>query len=268
MDADTVPSSSDISAPLPTREELNAELVDVPEPPEQPESLEAPGFEQVVSAALRHVRGKRGGDLVAVILVGSGSRRAITPHSDVDLIALVKGEADRHELVRVADRVVDIRYRGHQTVEEEIAYSPRLPPLLRKGRILFEHEGIGSKLIEKAQQRFRQGPPPAGVNEQIRVKADCLHWLGKAEDVADKPATAQYLLTIFFEDFVTAFFRLRGLWLTAPVDVVRFLTSRDPAIGDLASRFLIAPTLTERLILGRQLADLLFKDIPNPARID
>ncbi|HXF94330.1 MAG TPA: hypothetical protein VNK46_16385 [Nitrospiraceae bacterium] len=268
MDADTVPAPPDAPTPLPTREELNAELVDVPEPPEQPESPEPLGFEQVVSVALRHVRAKRGGDLVAVILVGSGSRRAITPHSDVDLIALVKGETDRHELVRVADRVIDIRYRGYQTVEEEISYSPRLPPLLRKGRLLFEHEGIGSKLIEKAQQRFRQGPPPAGINEQIRLKADCLHWLGKAEDMVDKPAAAQYLLMIFFEDFVSAFFRLRGFWLTAPVDVVRFLTSRDPAIGDLASRFLVAPTLTERLTLGRQLADLLFKDIPHPARID
>ena len=64
---------------VPTREELNAELLAVPEPPEQPETPPPPGFEDSVDVALRHVKGQRGGDLVGVILVGSGARRAVTP---------------------------------------------------------------------------------------------------------------------------------------------------------------------------------------------
>src|SRR5574339_316093 len=88
--------------------------------------------------------------------------------------------------------------------------------------------------------RFRQGPQPANMNEQIRLKAECFHWLGKAQDLADKPATAQYLLTLFFEDLVNAFFRLRGLWSTAPVDIPRFIASRDGQLGTLAERFLTA----------------------------
>jgi hypothetical protein len=86
--------------------------------------------------------------------------------------------------------------------------------------------------------------------------------------VADKPATAQYLLQIFFDESMSAFFRLRGFWLTAPVDVLRFMSSRDPALGELAARFLNAGALEERLRLGRQFATALFKDIPQPARID
>jgi hypothetical protein len=39
-------------------------------------------------------------------------------------------------------------------------------------------------------------------------------------------------------------------------------------LGDLAGRFLTAATLPERLNFGRDLADTLFKDVPNPARID
>lgn len=260
--------NADQTQTVPTREELQAELVDVPEPPEQPESVNEPAFEEIVNVALSHVRGRRGGDLVSVILVGSGARRAITTHSNVDLIALVKGQADGHEIVRVADRLADIRYHGHKEVEDELPYSARLPSLLRKGRLLFDHEAIGAKLIERANQRFRQGPPPTGMNEQIRLKAQCLHWLGKAEDLADKPATANYLLTLFLEDYVSAFFRLKGLWLTAPTDVPRFITSRDATSGELVGRFLTAATLPERLNCGRDLADLLFKDIPNPARID
>ncbi len=254
--------------PIPTSEELQAELLAMPEPPEQPDPIDEPGFEELVALALRHVRGRRGGDLVSVILVGSSVRRAITAHSDIDLIALVKGQADGHEIVRVADRLADVRYRGHQELEEDISHSPRLPSLLRKARILFDHENIGAKLVERASQRFRQGPPPVSINEQIRMKAECFHWLGKARDLADKPATAHYLLSIFFDDTVSAFFRLRGFWLTAPGDVPKFIASRDAGLGDLAGRFLTAATLPERLNLGRDLADTLFKDVPNPARID
>jgi hypothetical protein len=29
-----------------------------------------------------------------------------------------------------------------------------------------------------------------------------------------------------------------------------------------------APTVAERLALGQELSDLIFKDIPNPARVD
>ncbi len=252
----------------PSREELQSELLAVPEPPEPPEPPVEPEYENLVAIALRHVRGRRGGDLVSVILVGSGARRTITAHSDIDLIALVKGQADAHEIVRVAARLADIRYYGHKELEEELPYSPLLPSLLRKGRILYDHEGIGAKIIERAGHRFRQGPPPASINEQIRLKAQCHHWLAKAQDMADKPATAQYLLTIFFDDLVHAFFRLKGLWKTAPVDIPRFMASRDTAIGDLAGRFLTANGLAERLNFGRDLTDLLFKDVPNPARID
>jgi len=259
---------TDSTNTIPTKEELQSELVPVPEPLEPPEPLNEPAYEEIVGIALRHTRGRRGGDLVSVLLVGSGARRAVTAHSDIDLIILVKGQADSHEIVRVADRMADIRYWGHKEVEDELAYSARLPSLLRKARILHDHDAIGAKLIERANHRFRQGPPPVSMNEQIRLKAQCFHWLGKAQDLADKPATAQYLLMIFFDDFVNAFFRLRGLWLTAPADVPRFISSRDAALGELAGHFLAATTLPERLNCGRDMANLLFKDVPNPARID
>jgi hypothetical protein len=252
----------------PTREELNAELLDLPEPPDQPPPVDPPGFEEILVKALSYVRGKRGGDLVAVLLVGSGARRALTAHSDLDLIALVKGEDEGQETIRITDRHVEIRYRSQKTVEQELPGSPRLPPLLRKGRVLFELEAVGTALLEKAQQRFRQGPSPASLNERIRFKTDCLHWLGKAEDLAHNQAAAHYLLTIFTEDFLQAFFRLRGFWLTAPADMLRFISSRDTALGNLLERFMIAPILADRLDLGRQAAGLLFKDVPNPPRVD
>ena len=144
------------TSPSPSREELNAELLPVPEPPEEPPTPEPPGTDKIIAHALGHVRGKRGGDLVAVLLVGSGARRALTPHSDLDLIALVKGNDEGQDIIRIADRHVDIRYRSAEAVEEELAHSLRLAPLLRKARVLFEHDAAGTKLIGRAQQRFRK----------------------------------------------------------------------------------------------------------------
>lgn len=268
MDQNSTPQPCETPPNLPSLEELQAELLDIPEPPEQPKIPEPPGQEELLAATLRYVRGKRGGDLLAVILVGSGARRALTPHSDLDLIALITGQDEGEETIRVSDRHVEIRYRGYKTVEQEISHAPRLPPLLRKGRVLFEFEAAGTKLVEKANHRFRQGPPPAGLNEKIRLKVDCLHWLGKAEDLLHQPATAQYLLGMFVEDLLQAFFRLRGFWLTSPADMLRFVASRDTGLGELLDRFMTAPTLPDRLSLGRQLANQIFRDVPNPPRVD
>jgi predicted nucleotidyltransferase len=260
-------SSPETQTP-PTREELNAELLPVPEPPELPPTPEPPGTDKIIEHALGHVRGKRGGDLLAVLLAGSGARRALTTHSDLDFIVLVKGHDEGQDLIRIADRLVDIRYWSAQAVEEELSHSTRLPPLLRKARVLFELDVVGTRLIDKAQQRFRQGPPQAGMHEKIKLKAECLHWLGKAEDLMSQPATAEYLLATFFEELLQAFFRVRGLWLTAPVDMMRFAASRDGAFGNLLDRFQGAPTTAARLDVARQLAQQLFKDIPNPQRVD
>lgn len=260
--------SSDQIAPMPSREELQAELLNIPELPEQPSPREPPSLDHILAVAVRHIRGRRGADLVSIILVGSGARRALTPHSNLNLIALVKGQDEGEEIVRIAERIAEIRYRGHKAVEQELPHALRLPPLLRKGRVLFDYEAIGAKLVERANQRFRQGPPPAGLNEKIRLKAECLHRLGKAEDLVHHPATTHYLLGRFLEDLLQAFFRLRGYWPTTPADMLRFIASRDAELGALLDRFMNTTAIPERVSLGRQLVDLIFKDIPNPARID
>src|SRR5712692_6281599 len=141
-----------------------------------------PEIEQIIAKAVRYVRAKRGGDLAAIILAGSAARDALMPHSDVDLLVLVLGKDSGHELVRVLTRNIDIRYLGVSVAEEQVQTSPRLPIILRKARVLFELEAAGSQLLHKAHARFRQGPPPLTIHEKIKLRAEVLHWLGKAED--------------------------------------------------------------------------------------
>lgn len=262
------PPSFEPTASLPTRDELIAELLPMPDPPESILPPDPPGTDRIIAEALTYIRGKRGADLVSIILVGSGARRSLTAHSDLNFIALVKGQDEGEEIVRVADRSIDIRYRSHKAVEHEMAHVSRLPPLLRKGRVLFDYDMIGAKLVEKAAQRFRQGPKPASMNERIRLKADCLHRLGKVQDMLHQPATALYLFGIFLDHLLNSFFRLRGFWLTSPVDLLRFVMTRDPAVGELFDRTMNAPSLADRLALGQELTHLIFRDIPNPPRVD
>src|SRR2546422_8318445 len=58
---------------------------------------------QVIAKAVRYVKAKRGGDLAAIILVGSAARDAMTSHSDVDLLVLVLG-SDNSQIGRASCR--------------------------------------------------------------------------------------------------------------------------------------------------------------------
>jgi predicted nucleotidyltransferase len=252
----------------PTREELQAELLEVPEPLSQPPYQDSPGIEAILAHTISYIRGKRGADLLSIILVGSAVRRALTPHSDLNLIVILKGQDEGEEIVRVADRLIEIRYRAHKKVDQELPNVLRLPSLLRKARVLYDHEMSGAQLVEKAAQRFRQGPPPIGLYQKIHLKADCFHRLGKADDMLDQPAAAQYLLNRCLEDLMQAFFLLRGFWPTAPTEMLRFIGARDPALGECMEAALTASSLPDGLAAARAFADLLFKDIPNPVRID
>lgn len=236
----------------------------------QPVAKAAPTPEttQILAKAVRHVRAKRGGDLAAVILVGSAAREALRPHSDIDLLVLVLGQDNSHEMVRVLTRIIDIRYLGVSVADEQAQTSPRLPIMLRKAQVLFELDAAGSQLLHKAQARFRQGPPPLTIHEKIRLRTDTLHWLGNAEDRQAEPAVARHLLSIFLDESVGAFYQLRGFWPSSPGEHLRFITQRDGPLGDLLTQALSATDPATQFALARRVADCLFKDIPAPARID
>jgi predicted nucleotidyltransferase len=227
-----------------------------------------PELEQVLPKAVRYIKAKRGGDLAAIFLVGSATRDALLPHSDVNLVVLVHGAENRHELVRILHRIVEIRYLGLPTAEEQLKSSLRLPATLRKAQILFEYEAEGAYFLDQAHARFRQGAPSLTLHEKIRLRHDALHWLGKAEDQVQQPALACYLFSIYLDECINAFHHLRGFWLTAPSESLRFVSQRDPALGDLLQQALGASELSVRFELGHRLADHLFRDIPTPARID
>jgi predicted nucleotidyltransferase len=222
----------------------------------------------VTTKAVRYIKAKRGGDLAAILLVGSAVREALLPHSDLNFIVLVRGSESRQELARIQDRIVEIRYLGLTSVDEQMKQSLRLPATLRKARVLFEFEAEGSRFLEQAHARFRQGAPALTLYEKIRLRTDALHWLGKAEDHAGQPALARYLFAIYVDECINAFYYLRGFWLSSATESLRFISQRDPALGDLLQQALTADQISTQLEIGRRMAEHLFKEIPAAARID
>jgi len=241
---------------------------DTPPAPPTPAEESAAHIDQIIAKAIRYIKAKRGGDLAAILLAGSAAQEALRAHSDVDVVVLVRGTESSHELVRVLDRIIEIRYLDLASAEEQIRTSPRCPVILCTARVLFEFETAGSHLLEQARARFRQGPQPLTLYEKIRLRTECLHWLGKAEDHHTHPALARYLFSVYFDECLRAFYQLRGLWPASPTESLQFIGQRDSALGELLKRALVAPDVTAQLVVGHQIAEHLFKEIPSPARID
>ena len=261
MDDDSAPAECEktlILPPYPDREP----------PPAESRTPALTEVEQITAKAVRYIKAKRGGDLAAILLIGSGVRGALLPHSDLNFLVLVKGAESRHELVKILDRLVEIRYLGLASVEDHIKNSLRLPATLRKARVLFDFDGEGSRFLEQGSGRFRQGMPPLTLHEKIRLRTEALHWLGKAEDHVQEPALARYLFSIYLDECIAAFHRLRGFWMTLPTDSLRFITQRDSVLAELFHQALTASDLPCQFELGHRIAEHLFKEIPAPARID
>jgi predicted nucleotidyltransferase len=264
LPSENLPPAEPAQSALPVESLSQAETVSSTLRDEPPLS----NLESVLTKAVRYIKAKRGGDLAAIILAGSAARDALTAHSDVDVLVLVRGSDSGHELVRVIDRIVEIRYMGVALAEEQLRTSLRLPIILRRARILFEFEAAGSTFLDQAHTRFRQGPPPLTIHERIRRRTEALHWLGKVMDHQTQPVLARYLFSIFLDECVGAFYQLRGFWPASPTDSLKFIGHRDPTLGELLQQALTSSDVEAQLAAGRRIADHLFKDTPSPARID
>jgi predicted nucleotidyltransferase len=263
LSSESMPAAESLSSASPV-DTLNQAEAPSPATRDEP----PPSLDPVIAKSVRYIKAKRGGDLAAIILAGSAARDALTPHSDVDFLVLVRGADSGHELVRVLDRIVEIRYMGLASAEEQVRTSPRLPIILRRARVLFEFESAGSSILDQALTRFRQGPTPPTIHERIRMRTEALHWLGKARDHQAQAPLARYVFSVFLDECVGAFYRLRGFWPASPTDSLRFISQRDPTLGELLQQALTPTDMPGQLDIGQQLADYLFKDIPAPARID
>ena len=222
----------------------------------------------ILPIAIRHVKAKRGGDLLGIIMPAVDSHARSKRRGKSSLLVIVKGDERDAQWIRVKRHLIEISYRSQKEIEEELQTSLHLPPLLRKARVLFERDGVASKICDTIAKRFRHGPPHPSINEKIHLKAECYHWLGKIQEAADYPDRARYLLPAFIDQIVVAWFRLRGLWHVSVSEELQFILARDKAVGEGLRDIWNEHDMRKQIELAQRIAAHVLKDVPWPARID
>ncbi len=222
----------------------------------------------ILPILLRHVKGKRGGDLLGLMMPVIDFDHNSKRRGKLVVFAIIKGEEQDLEWVRIKRRLLEISYRNQKSIEDDLTNSLSMAPFLRKAKVLFERDGISSKICEMAGKRFKQGPPHTSINERIMLKAECYHWVGKMQELTDSPDRAKFVLPSFVEQLIVAWFRLRGLWYVSSSEEFQFIFSRDRVFAEGLRDIWNEEDLKEQLELLQRLASHVLKDIPWPARID
>ncbi len=222
----------------------------------------------VLPMAIRHVKARRGGDLLGIILPSLDADTRLKRKGKTSLLVIIKGEEGDAQWIRIKQYMIHIFYRGQKGFEGEIQTSFSLPPLLRKARVLFERDGVASKICDMTARRFRQGPPHPSINEKIHLKAECYHWLGKIQGAAGQPDLARYILSAFIDQIVVSWFRLRALWHVSVSEEFQLILARDKALAEGIRDILVERDIQKQIELAQQIAIHVLKEVPWPARID
>ena len=222
----------------------------------------------ILPIAIRHVKAKRGGDLLGIIMPTVDPDAQSKRRGKLSLLIIIKGDDWDAEWIRVKRQLIEIAYRGQKGFEEKLQTSMYLPQFLRKARVLFDRDGAASKICDMATKRFRQGPPHPSINEKIHLKAECYHWLGKIQEAANDPGRARSILPAFVDQIVISWFRLRGLWQVSVSDELQFISARDQALGEGLRDIWNEPDITKQVELAQRIASHMLKAVPWPARLD
>ena len=276
--AHVVPPEVDVDSPKDADEfsqDVSSEIIvdvasELPEPSLPSWIAEEVGDElnEILPIAIRHVKAKRGGDMLGIIMPAVDPDARSRRKGKLSLLVIVKGEERDAQWIRVKRHMIQIFYRGQKEFEEELPTSLSLPPLLRKARVLFERDGVASKICDMTAKRFRQGPPYPSINEKIHLKAECYHWLGKIQEATDHPDRARHILPAFIDQIVVSWFRLRGLWHVSVSEELQFILARDKATGEGLRDIWNENDIRKQIELAQRIAAHVLRDVPWPARID
>ena len=109
-----------------------------------PTSPEAAGIPDIVYAVKRRLAAMCGPRLVKLCLFGSRSRGDHSPHSDIDVAAVIRG-LDRREKMAVLDAVAEIEFERSTSISALVLSEEAFAELLARERLFaldIERDGI------------------------------------------------------------------------------------------------------------------------------
>lgn len=158
-----------------------------------------------------------------ILLYGSRARGESTSASDYDIIAVRKsGEFERD------CRIFDGCYLDAFIYSEQAIQNPDISFVrIKDGIVVCQRENIGSELLRKVKEIFRQGPPQTPAWE----KHEIISWFGKMLTRAkENDIEGNFRRHWLLHDLLECYFKLRDFWYLGPKESFGWLKINDPLV--------------------------------------
>jgi hypothetical protein len=155
------------------------------------------------------------------ILYGSRARGDETADSDYDAAGFASVEIVMRDARPWRGTYLDVFVYPQKELE-----APTQELLkLRGGRVLFEREEAGTRLLARLEEVFAAGPAPLSADEMQVRRTWARKMLARiARGDIEGDYRRAWLLTALLQDY----FELRGLWFAGPKEGLAWLAINDP----------------------------------------
>ena len=192
--------------------------------------------------------------LAALILIGSTARGDRQKNSDIDIVALIYDNAlwpvpfrdgGRETFVDADGVQVELAFttlgRLRQRMIDEAAEGRRARcDWVEDAALLLGGGGEFEQLRAEGRQLLAQGPPPLSDSDIAWSCYEIWNLVKDVEDCLAEPACAAQLARAPYDAMLRFCFRLHQAWEPRAKAVLQALETVDPALYELASRFLVA----------------------------
>lgn len=205
---------------------------------------------------------KKAPEAVGAILHGSYARGTARADSDMDFLCVLDTTWMDKE-IRIVDGIeVEIQRMPLSNLSDDIEGAQPKPftvASLMDCRILFDSDGQVAKLREKAQERWKKGPPNAPLPEVLFGKSYLRHHLEEIDRLQQSGLKGRIPLeaTIYqtFLAGIRAFFRARNLWLLKISDSLADIENIDPEFAGLVKDYVGTEALDSRIELLKEIVE-------------
>lgn len=171
-----------------------------------------------------------------VILYGSHVRGADDTASDIDMLGVTASGGHKH-LLRVVEGIIVDAF-----VEPESAFDTIEESSLRfeHGRVLWEENDFGTRLLARVSERAAEGPPPLDVETDRAVRLGLFRTLKRSRhgyDDDDDLASLQRRASLQGE-LLADYFKLRGQWYRGVKLAAEWLATHDPRVSEKVAKAL------------------------------
>ncbi|GGH78035.1 putative nucleotidyltransferase [Pullulanibacillus pueri] len=206
-------------------------------------------------------------NVIGIIRYGSRKLDDLSPGGDFDIVVISNMRPKGLESIHfdVGDIPIDLSLRRLEDLRRDQPLSPTIDPLLPKGEILFDRQGILNKEMEGIQTRWKMETSAPTEEEMALRKFGHRHVLDKVRHrFESNPLLCHFLLSEDMYWKVISYFSVRSIPYEGESAALIWLKANDPKIYSLIEHFYALTDLSKKFQLSEQLTDLVLAPIEGP----